>query len=148
MRRTALTLLALSAGLAHAPARAESLGALLSEWSAAHGAGRAAPVGALYTPDARLWGEASPREGIGHADIARYFATFSFGPAPVRVRVEQQHVREMGAIALVSGRFTLIHEGWDGAMIEEPCRFTLAVARGADGRWRIAEEHVSRMPAP
>lgn len=148
MRRKFLTLIALSAGLAGSPARAETLEAVLTAWSAAHGAGQAAPVATLYTPDARLWGEASPREGVGHADIARYFATISFGPAPVRIRVEQRHMREMGPIALVSGRFTLIHEGWDGAPIEEPCRFTLALARGADGRWRIAEEHISRLPAP
>lgn len=147
MRRTAITLIAIAAGFTHAPARAGTLDILLGEWSAAHAAGQSAPVAALYLPDARLWGEASPREGIGHAEIARYFATISFGPSPVRMRLDQRHVREMGAIALVSGRFTLIHEGWDGAMIEEPCRFTLAVARGADGRWRIVEEHVSRMPA-
>jgi ketosteroid isomerase-like protein len=48
---------------------------------------------------------------------------------------------------LVSGRYTLLRERWDGSIAEEASRFTLALRRTPDGQWQIAEQHSSRVPA-
>lgn len=147
MRHSLLAALGLAAAFAAAaPARSEDGAALLAAWSAAYAAGPTAEVGRLYTLDARLWSELSPQQAIGHADIAHYFATLDLGPAPARLRIDAQEQRGIGSGILVSGRYTLLRERWDGSIAEEPCRFTLALLREDDGGWRIAEQHASRLP--
>lgn len=128
------------------PARAQDTTALLADWSAAYVSGDAAAVSRLFSADARLWGEVSPHEAVGRAEVAQYFAGMGIGPAPLRIRVEPQSARTISSVVLLTGRYTVEREGWDGRVVEEASRFTLAIHRSADGRWEIAEQHSSRLP--
>lgn len=148
MPRIPLAALSLVAALGTAgTARSNDATGLLADWAAAYVAGDKAQVARLYTPDARLWSEASPREAVGQAEVGYYFATIGIGPAPLGIRIDAHNLREMSSVVLVSGRYTLVRERWDGSIAEEPCRFTLALLRAPDGGWRIAEQHSSRLPA-
>lgn len=129
-----------------APAYAQTPATFMADWSAAFQTAEVMPVTRFYAPDARLWSEASASELIGPADLSWYFTTLNLGPSPVRVRMDAQHMREVDNTALVTGRYTLIRERWDGSTVEEPCRFSLTLLRFAGGGWRIAEQHVSRIP--
>lgn len=147
MRAMPFAVLGIVAALAVSPARAKDPAALLANWATAYSAGPQAEVPRLCTSDARIWSEFSPREGRGIEDVAHYFATISLGPSPARARIDAYEAREIGPVILVSGRSTLLRERWDGSMAEEPCRFTLTLLRQPDGGWRIADQHVSRLPA-
>ena len=143
IRYAAATLLALLG--TGAPAPAQEAAGLLAAWSASYGTEAGDPT-RLYTSDARLLGEFSPDESMGSAGVARYFATIGLGPAPLQMRIESYSLRETPALVLVSGRYTLLREGWDGRVAQEPSRFTLALRRATDGGWQIAEQHSSRVP--
>ena len=49
--------------------------------------------------------------------------------------------------AIASGQYIFIQRRADGTENREPSRFTMVLARGADGVWRNANHHSSRMPA-
>ena len=143
MRRLSLCALGLALG---APALAQSEPEhLLAAWSAAYAAGPAAPVASLYATDARLLGEVAAGEAVGHAQIASYFTVMAIGAAPPRLRIESHAVTGNASIAYVSGRYTLLREGWDGRIQEEPGRFSLALL-ATPGGWRIAGQHNSHLP--
>lgn len=145
MPRLPLCALGLAAALA-SPAMAQSEPAqLLAAWSAAYAAGPGAPVARLYASDARLLSEVSAREAVGHAEIAGYFTAMAIGAAPPRLRIDAHDLRETPGAAYVSGRYTLLREGWDGTIAEEPGRFSLALLP-AEGGWRIAGQHSSHLP--
>jgi ketosteroid isomerase-like protein len=63
------------------------------------------------------------------------------------MNIDSQSQREFSDVMLVSGRYTLLRERWDGSIAEEASRFTLALRRTPDGQWQIAEQHSSRVPA-
>jgi hypothetical protein len=145
MPRLPLCALGLATALA-APAMAQSGPVeLLAAWSAAYAAGPGAPVTRLYAPDARLLSEVSAQEAVGHAEITAYFAAMAIGAAPPRLRIDSHSLRELPGAAYLSGRYTLLREGWDGSLDEEPGRFSLALMPGPGG-WRIAGQHSSHLP--
>jgi ketosteroid isomerase-like protein len=141
---TVTLMAALSSGL---PAQAQDAARLLADWSAAYAAADKAEVKRLYSSDARLLSEFSPHEEVGWAGVAHYFGTVGLGPSPLRMHIDSQSQREFSDVMLVSGRYTLLRERWDGSIAEEASRFTLALRRTPDGQWQIAEQHSSRVPA-
>jgi hypothetical protein len=140
---TATLMAALSNGL---PAQGQDAAGLLADWSAAYAAGDKAEVTRLYSSDARLLSEFSQHEAVGSAGVARYFGTVGLGPSPLRMHIDSQSQREFSNVMLVSGRYTLVREHWDGSIAEETSRFTLTLRRAPDGQWQIAEQHSSRVP--
>jgi ketosteroid isomerase-like protein len=118
----------------------------LAALMAAYTAADKAEVKRLYSSDARLLSEFSPHEEVGWAGVAHYFGTVGLGPSPLRMHIDSQSQREFSDVMLVSGRYTLLRERWDGSIAEEASRFTLALRRTPDGQWQIAEQHSSRVP--
>ncbi|MBS7789958.1 hypothetical protein KTR66_08130 [Roseococcus sp. SDR] len=56
-------------------------------------------------------------------------------------------LRELApGVAVASGHDTFLRRAADGAMSEEPSRFSMVMVRGGDGLWRIADHHSSRLP--
>lgn len=129
------------------PAHAAQPAELLHAWAAAHTEGHAARAERLYTPSARVWSAAAPREWVGHADIAHYLAVFPLGPSRPEFRIESYGLHSIGPdVILATGRYAVVREQWDGSTAEEPCRFSLTLVRQASGEWRIAEQHSSALP--
>jgi hypothetical protein len=51
-------------------------------------------------------------------------------------------------VAVASGHYTFSRRRADGTEQQEPSRFSMVLVRGADGLWRIADHHSSRLPPP
>jgi hypothetical protein len=50
-------------------------------------------------------------------------------------------------MAVAQGRYDFLRSSPEGRESEEPSRFSMTLLRGADGVWRIADHHSSRLPA-
>ncbi|HYF06221.1 MAG TPA: nuclear transport factor 2 family protein [Acetobacteraceae bacterium] len=144
-----LAILLLLAALA-APAAAQGPvdpPALLRAWAEAYATNDGPRAAALYTEDARLWGSVSREQTVGHAAIARYFGRARPGAAQIAVRFGEHGLRLLSAdVAVASGHYTFLRRNAEGVESEEPSRFSMTMLRGADGAWRIADHHSSRLP--
>jgi uncharacterized protein (TIGR02246 family) len=122
-------------------------GALLQAWAEAYASNDGARCAALYTEDARLWGSVSREQTVGRAAIAAYFGRVRPGATGISVSFGEHAVRVLAdGVALASGHYTFRRTRADGTESQEPSRFSMAMVRGADGIWRIADHHSSRLP--
>ena len=122
---------------------------LLNAWSEAYATMDGQRTSALYTDDARLWGTASHLQNIGRDSITGYFSRARPGVTNISVSIEDHSVRPLaeGASA-ASGSYTFRMNKSDGTVQETAARFSMAMVRGTDGKWRIADHHSSPLPAP
>lgn len=147
MRARAAWVAALLASASAAAQAAQDPAALLRAWAAAYATNDGAQAASLYTEDARLWGSVSREQTVGRAAIAAYFARVRPGASAIDVRFGEFALREVApGVALASGHYTFLRSLPDGTEAQEPSRFSMALLRGADGAWRIADHHSSRLP--
>jgi uncharacterized protein (TIGR02246 family) len=133
---------------AQATEAASDPAALLQAWAAAYATNDGPRAAALYTEDARLWGSVSRQQTLGRQAIAGYFGRVRPGAAGIAVRFGEHGVRMLAdGVAAASGHYTFVRRQTDGTEQLEPSRFSMAMVRGADGTWRIADHHSSRLPA-
>jgi uncharacterized protein (TIGR02246 family) len=145
---TALLVVAplLAARAAEAPA---DPAALLRAWAEAYAINEGPRAAALYSEDARLWGSLSRQQTVGREAIAGYFGRVRPGATAISVRFGEHAVRQVGnGFAVASGHYTFVRRQPDGSEQAEASRFSMAMARAADGTWRIVDHHSSRLPAP
>ncbi|MCB4821844.1 SgcJ/EcaC family oxidoreductase [Roseicella aerolata] len=120
---------------------------LLRAWAEAYASNDGPRCAALYTEDARLWGSTSREQTVGRAAIAAYFGRVRPGATAISVSFGEHAVREVAqGVALASGHYSFRRQRADGTEAQEPSRFSMAMLRGADGAWRIADHHSSRLP--
>lgn len=142
MHRILICLLLLAA-----PACAQDANALLRAWAEAYATNEGPRMSALYTEDARLWGSVSRQQTVGRAAISGYFARVRPGAIAIDVRFGEFALRELTPqVAVASGHYTFPRRQADGGESGEPSRFNMVMLRGADGAWRIADHHSSRLP--
>ena len=139
--------------LGHAPAcwaqapASDPTGALRA-WTAAYASNDGARAAAVYTEEAVLWGSVSRELTVGRDAITAYFGRVRPGLAGIAVEFGEYRVQSLSdGAAIASGHYTFIQRRADGTENREPSRFTMVLARGADGVWRNANHHSSRMPA-
>lgn len=133
--------------LSAVPANAQDAAALLRSWAAAYATNDGPQAAALYTEDARLWGSVSREQTVGRAAISAYFARVRPGASAIDVRFGDHALREIApGVAIASGHYTFLRRLTDGTEGQEPSRFSMAMVRGPDGVWRIADHHSSRLP--
>ncbi len=129
------------------PVQAAGPAEVVHEWALAHEDGSADRAAQLYTPNARVWSLAAPREWVGHDDIGHYLVVFALGAARPDFRIESYSLMPVGEqVVVASGHCAVVREQWDGSAAREDCRFSLTLVRGGDGAWRIAEQHSSALP--
>lgn len=144
MRKTLVMLLLISG---QAGAGAPDPASLIQAWAAAYAANQGPPAAAQYTEDARLWGSVSREQTVGAAAISAYFARVRPGATGIDVRFGDFGLRELApGVAVASGHYTFLRRLPDGSEGQEPSRFSMVMVRGADGFWRIADHHSSRLP--
>jgi uncharacterized protein (TIGR02246 family) len=150
VRRSLLVLLpAFALAGAEAMAQPASPEAVLAAWAEAYATNDGPRCALLYTEDARLWGSVSRAQTVGRAAIADYFGRVRPGATAIAVRFRDFALRPVTAdVAIASGRYTFVRILPDGTERLEPSRFSMTFVRGADGAWRIADHHSSRMPPP
>lgn len=121
--------------------------ALLQAWAVAYATNDGARAAAQYTPDARVWGSVSRTQTVGTEAITAYFGRVRPGATAIDVRWGEYALREIApGVAVASGHYTFLRRLPDGSQGEEPSRFSMVLLRGADGVWRIADHHSSRLP--
>ncbi|MEI6162599.1 MAG: SgcJ/EcaC family oxidoreductase [Roseococcus sp.] len=144
MRKILLAMLVASGG---AGASAPDPATLMQAWAAAYATNDGARAAAQYTADARLWGSVSREQTVGSAAITAYFARVRPGATGIDVRFGEFALRDLApGVAVASGHYTFLRRLPEGSEGEEPSRFSLVMVRGADGLWRIADHHSSRLP--
>jgi uncharacterized protein (TIGR02246 family) len=141
------TLLAFSLMSGDALAAAPDPAGLIQAWATAYATNDGARAAEQYTPDARLWGSVSREQTVGTAAITAYFARVRPGATGIDVRFGGFALRELApGVAVASGHYTFLRRLPDGTEGQEPSRFSMVMVRGADGLWRIADHHSSRLP--
>jgi uncharacterized protein (TIGR02246 family) len=144
----ALIALVLLAGPGHAAGPAAEMSAAPEAWRLAYDSMDGAAVAATYTADATLWGSVSRERTIGTVAIAAYFGRTRPGVAATSVTFGAYSLREVApGVAVASGLYTFHRRMADGRASADPSRFSMPCVRGADGLWRIADHHSSRLPA-
>lgn len=144
MRNTLVMLLLISG---HAGASAPDPASLIQAWAAAYATNEGPQAAAQYTEDARLWGSVSREQTVGSAAISAYFARRRPGATAIDVRFGEYALRNLApGVAVASGHYTFLRRLPDGGESQEPSRFSMVMVRGADGLWRIADHHSSRLP--
>lgn len=139
--------LALSLISGSAAAAAPDAASLLRGWATAYATNDGGRAAAQYTADARLWGSVSREQTVGTTAIATYFARVRPGATGIDVRFGEFALRELAPdVAVASGHYTFLRRLTDGSEGQEPSRFSMVLVRGADGLWRIADHHSSRLP--
>jgi uncharacterized protein (TIGR02246 family) len=119
----------------------------LQAWSAAYATNQGPAAAVLYTEGARLWGSVSRAQTVGQEAIAAYFDRVRPGAAEIDVRFGDHALRQVTPdVAIASGHYTFVRTRFDGSEQLEPSRFSMTLLRGADGIWRIADHHSSRLP--
>ncbi|MGG5821749.1 nuclear transport factor 2 family protein [Falsiroseomonas sp. HW251] len=89
----------------------------------------------------------SREQTIGRGAIAAYFGRVRPGATAISVRIGEHSLREAApGVAIVAGHYTFVRRRADGTDELEPSRFSMTFLRGADGAWRIADHHSSRLP--
>jgi uncharacterized protein (TIGR02246 family) len=122
---------------------------LLAAWSEAYATMDGQRTSGLYTDDARLWGTASHLQNIGRDSITGYFSRARPGVTSISVSIEDHSVRPLAEGASVaSGSYTFRMNKSDGTVQETAARFSMAMVRGTEGKWQIADHHSSPLPAP
>ena len=147
MTRLATAAFAITVLASMSPAFAGGPRSVVQDWAAAHEEGGAARAASLYTPAARVWSVAAPREWVGHAEIGHYLAVFPLGASRPEFRIDEvvlSPVRD--GVAMATGHCTVVREQWDGSIAHEGCRFSLTLVQDEAGMWRIAEQHSSAVP--
>ena len=148
MLRALLPVLALLAAPALAAGPPGEAAAVPAAWAEAYGTNQGPPAAAMYTSDATLWGSVSRERTIGTAAIAEYFGRTRPGVASNTVTLGDYSLREIApGVAVASGVYTFHRRMADGSASSDPSRFSMTFVRGADGLWRIADHHSSRLPA-
>lgn len=148
MRRFIACLIALAPFFA-TPALAQDPAALLREWATTYATNEGPRMSLLYTEDARLWGSVSREQTAGRPAISAYFARVRPGATGIDVRFGDFALRQLTPdVAVASGHYTFLRRLPDGSEGQEPSRFNMVMLRGADGVWRIADHHSSRLPPP
>jgi len=143
----ALCLFAFAPIAANAAEPPRDAAAMPAAWAAAYATNDGPTAAALYTEDARLWGSVSRAQTVGRAAIAEYFGRVRPGATAIAVRFDEHAVRPLAdGVAVASGHYTFLRRLADGTDTEEPSRFSMVFVRGADGAWRIADHHSSRLP--
>lgn len=150
MRAMFLLLTVVMLGLAPAlraqEAATDPAGALRA-WTVAYATNDGARAAAVYTEDAVLWGSLSRELTVGRAAINTYFGRVRPGLAGIAVEFGEHRTQMLGdGVAMASGLYTFIQRRADGTENREPSRFSMLLARGSDGVWRIANHHSSRLP--
>lgn len=144
MRKTLLLMVLISG---QAGAGAPDPASLIQAWAAAYATNDGPQAAAQYTEDARLWGSVSREQTVGTAAITAYFARRRAGATAIDVRFGEYALREVAPeVAVASGHYTFLRRLADGTEGQEPSRFSMVMVRGADGQWRIADHHSSRLP--
>jgi len=149
MRRliVAFMMTVMLAPMAHAQEAPTNPAAALRAWATAYATNEGPRAAALYTEDAVLWGSVSREQTVGGAAIADYFARVRPGLSGIAVEFGEHRMQSLGdAAAIASGHYTFIQRRVDGTENREPSRFSMVLVRGADGVWRIANHHSSRLP--
>ena len=140
----ALPLIALATPASAATSPTEAL----AGWARAYATNDGALAAACYTGDATLWGSLSRAPTVGREAITAYFGRRRPGAAQIGVRFGAHTLREIApGVAVAQGRYDFLRTAPDGRESEEPSRFSMTLLRGADGVWRIADHHSSRLPA-
>jgi uncharacterized protein (TIGR02246 family) len=147
MNRLVVATLVFAAMACAPPARSAEPAKLLQDWAAAHANGSGDRAAQLYTPDARVWSVAAPKEWVGHDDIGHYLSVFALGASRPSFGVETYTLMKLGeGVTLATGHCTVVREQWDGSRAREECRFSLMLVQDSAGAWRIAGQHSSVMP--
>ncbi|MES2710254.1 MAG: SgcJ/EcaC family oxidoreductase [Pseudomonadota bacterium] len=121
--------------------------ATLRAWSEAYATNEGPRAAAVYAPDAVLWGSVSRQLTVGRDAITAYFGRVRPGLAGIAVEFGEYQMQPLGeGVAVAAGHYTFIQRRADGTENREPSRFSMVLARGADGVWRIANHHSSRLP--
>jgi uncharacterized protein (TIGR02246 family) len=120
----------------------------LKAWTEAYATMDGKRTAAVYTDDARLWGTNSREQSVGREGITAYFSRPRPGVASIAVTVGEHTVRPLGdGAAVASGHYTFRMNKSDGTHQESRARFSMAIMRGSDGKWLIADHHSSPLPA-
>ena len=115
-------------------------------WIAAFNSCDAGKAGALYHPEAVLWGTVTPTIISTPAGIRQYFERVCSSSPQPKVVLGEQLVRTYGETAINSGKYTFtVFPG--GQPREAPARYSFTY-RKTDGQWLIVDHHSSALPAP
>jgi uncharacterized protein (TIGR02246 family) len=146
MKPIAFTLVALLAVPAHA---ADTPAGALTAWQAAYATNDGALAAATYTANATLWGSTSREVTIGRAAITDYFGRRRPGAVAISVTFGEHTLRQVTPdVAVAIGHYTFVRTRADGSTQPEPSRFSMTLVREAEGGWKIASHHSSRLPPP
>ena len=150
MYRASLTLIAAllaACQTAPAPETAKSeIMAATQAWVAAFNACDAGAAGALYHPEAVLWGTVAPTIISTPVGIRQYFERVCSASPQPKVAMGEQLVRTFAEVGFNSGYYTFtVFPG--GQARQSPARYSFAY-RKTDGRWLIVDHHSSVLPAP
>ncbi len=144
----ALLGLALATGAARAAGPAAELAAAPEAWRAAYDSMEGARGRGGLHGGCDAVGQHEPRTHDRHGRDRRLFRTDAAGR-----RRDLRHLRGVFAaggrtgVAVASGHYTFHRRMADGRASADPSRFSMTFVRGADGLWRIADHHSSRLPA-
>lgn len=146
MRRTVSVVLAgwVSLQPAWAQEEGQAVAAFTERWAAAFNACDVGALGALYDPQALLWGTVSPKLIASAEGLRAYFERSCRAARKPAVVLNEQVVRVFDSVAVASGTYTFtIHP--EGQTKVVPARYSFAL-RKTGGGWLIVEHHSS--PAP
>jgi uncharacterized protein (TIGR02246 family) len=122
---------------------------LLKAWTEAYATMDGQRTSAVYTDDARLWGTSSHQQSVGRDSITAYFARSRPGVASITVTIAEHSIRPLAeGAAVASGHYAFRMNRTDGTQQQTHARFSMAMVRGTDGKWLIADHHSSPLPAP
>jgi uncharacterized protein (TIGR02246 family) len=145
-RTTVVVALATAAGFSAGTALAsaeDDVAAAMQSWADAYNSHDPARVASQYREDAVFWGTTSPTLRDSPDKILEYFGSLSRRPY-AHVTIGEHVVRVADDVALVTGFYTFT-DRVDDQLVTRPARFSFAF-RLADGQWRLAQHHSSRLP--
>ena len=123
----------------------DEVGKATEHWAHTFNQGDPAAIASLYMDDGVLWGTVATELLTGRQAIRDYFSRACVPGALPRVRLERQHVRVLGEVAVNSGAylFCLIEQGQEK---ELPARFSMVWRKTSQG-WRLVDHHSSARPS-
>jgi uncharacterized protein (TIGR02246 family) len=122
------------------------VGLATQAWVSAFNSCDANKAGALYDPEAVLWGTVAPTIISSPAGVRQYFERVCSASPPPKVTLGEQLIRTYGDTAINSGNYTFtIFPG--GQARAFPARYSFTY-RKKDGQWLIVDHHSSALPAP
>ena len=127
-------------------AAAVEVGAAGRTWAEAFNSCNATGAGALYQPDAVLWGTFARTIISGRSGVQQYFERVCQANPPPKVALgEQPLLRVYGDTAIASGTYTF-NAVSQGQPVAIPARYSFTY-RKVSGQWLIADHHSSALPA-